>query len=71
MINPIYRPWLPPNLLNTTKNYLINLQNPDGGFRVGNDVDYMLSLFGSYSVIFTDLINTNVSTTLMEDFLSL
>ncbi|MBY8987023.1 MAG: ATP-binding cassette domain-containing protein, partial [Candidatus Lokiarchaeota archaeon] len=62
MIIPIYRPWLPPNLLNNTKNYLVSLQNPDGGFRVGNDVDYILSLFGSYSLIFTDLINTNVST---------
>ncbi|MFW9950160.1 MAG: prenyltransferase/squalene oxidase repeat-containing protein, partial [Candidatus Thorarchaeota archaeon] len=62
MIIPMYRPWLPSNLLNTTKNYLVSLQNPDGGFRVGDDVDYLLSLFGSYSVIFTDLINTNVST---------
>jgi len=62
MIIPTYRPWFPPYLLNTTKNYLISLQNHDGGFRVGNDVDHLLSLFGSYSVIFTDLINTNVST---------
>jgi len=67
MIGPMYRPWLdgpwfPPYSLNSTKNYLISLQNPDGGFRVGNDVDYVLSLFGSFSVIFTDLINTNVST---------
>jgi len=67
MIVPMLRPWLdapglPPNLLNTTKNYLVSLQNTDGGFRVGNDIDYVLSLFGSYSVIFTDLINTNVST---------
>jgi len=62
MIIPFNRPWFPPILLNTTHNYLISLQNPDGGFRVGNDVDYFLSLFGSYSVIFTDLINTNVST---------
>ena len=67
MIIPMYRPWLdgpwlPPYSLNTTINYLVSLQNPDGGFRVGNDVDYVLSLFGSYSIIFTDLINTNVST---------
>ena len=62
MIIPINRPWFPPILLNATQNYLISLQNPDGGFRVGNDVDYVLSLFGSYSVIFTNLVNTNVST---------
>ena len=62
MIIPMHRPWLPSNLLNTTKNYLVSLQNSDGGFRVGDDVDYLLSLFGSYSVLFTDLINTNVST---------
>ena len=62
MIIPISRPWLPQSLLNATKNYLVSLQNSDGGFKVGNDVEYLLSLFGSYSVIFTDLINTNVST---------
>ncbi|MHA2289173.1 MAG: prenyltransferase/squalene oxidase repeat-containing protein, partial [Promethearchaeota archaeon] len=62
MIIPMYRPWLPPYFLNLTKNYLANLQNPDGGFRIGNDVDYVLSLFGAYSIIFTDLINTNMST---------
>ncbi len=62
MIIPRNRPWLNTSMLNTTKNYLTSLQNPDGGFRVGNDIDYLLSMFGSYSVIFTDLINTNVST---------
>ena len=67
MIVPMYRPWLdlnqfPPLSLNTTSNYLANLQNPDGGFKAGQNVNYILSLFGSYSTIFTDLINTNVST---------
>lgn len=67
MIIPMNRPWLndprfPPYSLNTTKNYLESLQNLDGGFRVGNDIDYLLSMFGSYSVVFTSLINTNVST---------
>ncbi len=60
--NPANQPWFLPNTLNLTKNFLSNLQNPDGGFRVGNDIDYLLSLFGSYSMIFTNLINTNVST---------
>ncbi len=40
-----------------TKNYLASLQNPDGGFKVGGDIDYLLSLFGAYSIFFTDLIN--------------
>jgi len=62
MLIPANRPWFPPDSLNLTKSFLSNLQNPDGGFRVGNDIDYLLSLFGSYSLIFTNLINMNVST---------
>jgi prenyltransferase beta subunit len=62
MLIPANRPWFPPDTLNLTKNFLSNLQNPDGGFRVGNDIDYLLSLFGSYSIVFTNLINKNVST---------
>ncbi|MGB5912156.1 MAG: prenyltransferase/squalene oxidase repeat-containing protein [Promethearchaeia archaeon] len=45
-----------------TINYLVGLQNPDGGFRIGNDVDFLLSLFGPYYNFFLNLINTNVST---------
>jgi len=65
MIIPRDRPWFqttPINVLNKTKNYLASLQNPDGGFRVGDDLDYLFSLFGAFSVLFTDLINTNTST---------
>jgi len=62
MLIPANRPWFPPDTLNLTKNFLSNLQNPDGGFRVGNDIDYLLSLFGSYSIVFINLINKNVST---------
>jgi ABC-2 type transport system ATP-binding protein len=62
MLTPANWPLLPPDTLNLTKSFLSNLQNPDGGFRVGNDIDYLLSLFGSYSIVFTNLINTNVST---------
>ena len=65
MITPQDRPWFqtgPINVLNATRNFLANLQNPDGGFRVGDDIDYLFSLFGAFSVLFTDLINTNVST---------
>ncbi len=65
MIIPRNRPWFqttPINILNATKNYLANLQNPDGGFRVGDDLEYLFSLFRGFSVLFTDLININVST---------
>jgi len=65
MIIPRDRPWFqttPINVLNKTKNYLSSLQNPDGGFRIGDDLDYLFSLLGGYSVLFTDLINTNTST---------
>ncbi len=65
MIIPRNRPWFqttPINVLNATKNYLSSLQNPDGGFRVGDDIDYLFSLFGAYSVLFTDLIDVNAST---------
>ena len=62
MLNPADRPWFLPSTLNLTKNFLSNMQNPDGGFRVGDDIDYLLSLFGSYSIIFTNLIDKNTST---------
>jgi ABC-2 type transport system ATP-binding protein len=44
-----------------TSNYLANLQNPDGGFKVGEDVDYILSLYGAYYGIYSTLIDPNVS----------
>jgi len=54
--------WIPdPYLLNTTK-YLTELQNPDGGFRAEDDIEYLLSLYGSYSILFGNLVNTNIST---------
>jgi len=62
MLNPADRPWFLPSALNLTKNFLSNLQNPDGGFRVGDDIDYLLSLFGSNSIIFANLIDKNAST---------
>lgn len=45
-----------------TQNYLIELQNPDGGFRAGNDTEYISKLFGSYYYLIIDLIKTNIST---------
>lgn len=52
--------WLPN--INATINFLARLQNPDGGFKVGHDLDYILSLFGPIYKIYFDLINTNIST---------
>ena len=48
---------------NATRCFLIDLQNPDGGFKIGNDTSYLLSLFGSYYSIYSELINTSISTT--------
>ena len=47
--------------INPTSKYLASLQNPDGGFKVGEDVDYVLSLYGGYYGIYSTLINSNVS----------
>ncbi|MHA1671512.1 MAG: prenyltransferase/squalene oxidase repeat-containing protein, partial [Promethearchaeota archaeon] len=48
-------------LSSTTSYYLINLQNADGGFRAGGDVEYVLSLYIPYQEVFLNLINTNIS----------
>lgn len=62
MLYPYTSFWIPdPYLLNTTL-YLTELQNIDGGFRMGNDINYLQSLFSSYYIIFSKLINTNIST---------
>ncbi len=45
-----------------TQIYLIQLQNPDGGFKAGNDTEYLSQFFGSYYYIILDLVNTNIST---------
>lgn len=42
--------------------YLVNLQNPDGGFSVGQDVEAVLSMYGAFYKIFLYLINPNIST---------
>jgi ABC-2 type transport system ATP-binding protein len=62
MLFPTYRPWLPNNILVKTINYISGKQNPDGGFKAGDDIDNILSSFGSHHVIFLNLINENKST---------
>ena len=48
-------------LSSTTSNYLIDLQNNDGGFRAGGDIEYILSLYIPYNEVFLNLIDTNIS----------
>jgi ABC-type multidrug transport system ATPase subunit/prenyltransferase beta subunit len=47
---------------NDTALYIIYMQNPDGGFKAGNDVYYIASLFGPYFRLFLGLIDFNSST---------
>ncbi len=62
MLYPSVRPWLPDNALTRTINFLVEKQNPDGGFKIGNDIDNLLSSFGSHYIIFLNLMNENKST---------
>ncbi|MBD3215630.1 MAG: ATP-binding cassette domain-containing protein [Candidatus Lokiarchaeota archaeon] len=62
----LFKPYTLQNLPNgtATVNYLVNLQNPDGGFKLGEDFDLLLSYFGpAYELLLKDLIDTNISTT--------
>ena len=44
-----------------TEIYLLSLQNSDGGFKVGNDLEQVFSMLGEFSNIIKSLINTNIS----------
>ncbi|MFX1257363.1 MAG: prenyltransferase/squalene oxidase repeat-containing protein [Promethearchaeota archaeon] len=46
---------------NDTIDYLVDLQNSDGGFKVGNDFEYILSLYGFLGELVEDLIETEIS----------
>ncbi|MFX1393244.1 MAG: ATP-binding cassette domain-containing protein, partial [Promethearchaeota archaeon] len=46
--------------INDTIDYLVNLQNFDGGFELGIDINEFLSLFGPLGQIFTNLIKTDI-----------
>ncbi|MFX1595541.1 MAG: prenyltransferase/squalene oxidase repeat-containing protein [Promethearchaeota archaeon] len=59
---PITNKWPDEYEIGNTTNYLVNLQNPDGGFSVGQDVDAVLSSYGAFYQIFLYLINPNIST---------
>jgi ABC-2 type transport system ATP-binding protein len=59
---PLSDVWFSTSKIAILSQFLIELQNDDGGFRVGNDLDYLLSLFGPSYGFFLNLLNTNVST---------
>jgi ABC-2 type transport system ATP-binding protein len=49
--------------INKTIDYLVDLQNTDGGFNLGLDLYQILALFGPLREIFLSLLKTNISTT--------
>jgi len=59
MLEPHTDTWLHNE--SATINYLLSLQNSDGGFKVGNDLEVVFSMLGTASYIIKELINTNIS----------
>ncbi|TKJ20366.1 MAG: hypothetical protein CEE43_12660 [Promethearchaeota archaeon Loki_b32] len=59
---PFTNKWPDEYEIGNITNYLVDLQNPDGGFSVGQDVDAVLSMYGAVYQIFLYLINSNIST---------
>ena len=45
-----------------TELYFTTLQNPDGGYKLGEDLDVIISSFGSFYEPMFNIINTNIST---------
>jgi ABC-2 type transport system ATP-binding protein len=62
MLLSLSNKWFPEDQVKALSKFLIELQNDDGGFRVANDLDHLLSLFGPYYGVFLNLINSNEST---------
>ncbi|MFW9865067.1 MAG: prenyltransferase/squalene oxidase repeat-containing protein [Candidatus Thorarchaeota archaeon] len=62
MLYPSARPWFEQPTLTNIINFIVNLQNPDGGFKLGDDINNLLSLFGGSHILFLDLVNSNIST---------
>lgn len=55
---------LGPNISQTIK-FVADMQNPEGGFKIGSDIDQLISLYGGYSgytSMLETLINKNQST---------
>ncbi len=63
----LYNLFLPYNIsylpnATATKLYFKTIQNEDGGYKVGEDIDVVISFFGSVYEPILHLINTNIST---------
>ena len=48
--------------LNETTQYIVGMQNSDGGFELGLDLEQILSFFGPLGNIFSSLLKANMST---------
>ncbi len=59
---PFTNKWPDEYEIGNITNYLVDLQNPDGGFSIGQDVDAVLSMYGAFYQVFLYLINPNIST---------
>ncbi|MHA2395017.1 MAG: prenyltransferase/squalene oxidase repeat-containing protein, partial [Promethearchaeota archaeon] len=65
MLYPTLRPWLPEypdDVLDRTIAFIASKQNPDGGFKAGDDINSILAQFGSHYVLFMNLFDGNQST---------
>ncbi|MFX1371608.1 MAG: prenyltransferase/squalene oxidase repeat-containing protein [Promethearchaeota archaeon] len=59
---PFTNKWPEDDEIGNITNYLVDLQNPDGGFSVGQDVEAVLNMYGAVYQILIYLINSNMST---------
>ncbi len=57
---PYTRTWI--NNETATARYLASLQNPDGGFKLTEDLDIIISYFGAAYEPLLDVVNSNIST---------
>ncbi|MFX1391661.1 MAG: prenyltransferase/squalene oxidase repeat-containing protein, partial [Promethearchaeota archaeon] len=59
---PFTNKWPDEYEIRNITNYLVDLQNPDGGFSVGQDVEAVLNMYGAFYQVILYLINSNIST---------
>ncbi len=62
MLYPSTNKWFDEFEIGNITKYLVDLQNPDGGFKIGGDVDVILSMYGPFHQVFLYFINSNIST---------
>ncbi|TXT60418.1 MAG: putative Phosphonate-transporting ATPase [Promethearchaeota archaeon] len=63
-LSQVFSPFTRRGIYNetATAHYLASLQNPDGGFKLTEDLDIIISYFGSAYEPLLDTIDTNIST---------